>query len=71
MMVKNNKKTYWKDLYYDPYLKSFLHNLDLCYSCYDCRFKTIKHVSDITLTDLWRTSNPGILNEDDKGVSLK
>ena len=70
MLIKSGNKTYRQNLYHDSYLRAFLHNVNLRYSCYDCRFKTAKHASDITMADLWGASSLGISNEDDKGVSL-
>lgn len=70
MLIKSSKKIYRKDLYHDPYLRAFLHNANLRYSCYECRFKTAVHVSDITMADLWGAARLGFSNEDDKGVSL-
>lgn len=70
MLIKSSKKTYRQDLYHDAYLRAFLHNVNLRYSCYDCRFKTANHKSDITMADLWGASKFGLPNEDDKGVSL-
>lgn len=70
MVINSSKKAYRKDLYHDPYLRAFLHNVNLRYSCYDCGFKTAKHTSDLTMADLWGAKNLGLPNEDDKGVSL-
>lgn len=35
------------------YMKTFLKNLSLRECCYNCRYKTIKRESDITLADFW------------------
>lgn len=37
----------------DPYLQSFLKNLNLRSSCFSCKFRKIHRKSDITLGDLW------------------
>lgn len=52
------------------YMKGFLANLYLRPSCYDCKFKTLKRTSDITLADFWSIEKvlPEMYNE--KGVSL-
>lgn len=54
----------------DLYLKSFLSNIFLRPSCYNCRFKADNYLSDITLADFWGINkiNPAI--NDDKGLSL-
>lgn len=52
------------------YMKGFLKDLYLRYSCYDCKFKTLHRASDITLADFWGIEKiiPEINVE--KGVSL-
>lgn len=37
----------------DPYMRAFVKNLCLRKSCYECKFKGIKRVSDLTLGDYW------------------
>jgi len=70
MRIRTNKQTYYKSLEQDPFLKSFLGNLSLRPSCYDCKFKTLHRKSDITLADFWGIEK--FLNEmaDNKGTSL-
>lgn len=65
-----NKKTYVKTFWQDPYMKAFLANICLRSSCYDCKFKSVNHKSDITLADYWGIDkiNPSL--DDDKGLSL-
>ena len=52
------------------YMQGFLKDLYLRPSCYDCKFKTLKRASDITLADFWGVDK--VLPEmyDEKGVSL-
>ena len=40
----------------DPYLKIFLNDIVLRESCYDCKFKKVNRLSDITLADFWGIS---------------
>lgn len=54
----------------DPYMKSFLENLDLRPSCYACAFKNKIRQSDITLADFWGIQNLMPEADDDKGTSL-
>lgn len=54
----------------DMFMKTFLNNLSLRDSCYNCSFKRKNRISDITLADFWGIDN--ILPDwnDDKGISL-
>ena len=54
----------------DLYLKTFLSDVCLRKSCYDCKFKSVKRESDITLGDLWVINNIVPELDDDKGISL-
>lgn len=59
-------------IYDNIYMKSFLNNLILRDSCYNCKFKNNNSFSDITLGDFWGienfTENENFL--DNNGVSL-
>lgn len=66
---KNGLKKYYSQET-DLFMQSFLRNVNLRPSCYDCQFKTVKRQSDLTLADFW-----GIWKIDKKmfnrnGVSL-
>jgi coenzyme F420-reducing hydrogenase beta subunit len=65
-----NNLEYGKTVSEDYYLRSFIMDLDLRKSCYQCRFRNIHRVSDITLADFWGVDNLGIDWADDKGVSF-
>ncbi len=54
----------------DPFERAFLANLTLRPSCYQCQYKTVSRVSDITLADYWGVElvHPELKNE--QGVSL-
>lgn len=68
-LFKNNteyRQTHDKDLY----MKSFLKNICLRPSCYECEFKSIHRKSDITLADFWGIQNVLLKMDDDKGTSL-
>lgn len=54
----------------DHYLRSFIMDLDLRPSCYQCQFKQIHRVSDITIADFWGAEKLNNDWNDDKGVSL-
>lgn len=69
MYIQFSKKYYLKKLKSDPYLQLFLHDVCLRPSCYNCSFKDIHRISDITIADFWGIHNimPDI--DDDKGIS--
>lgn len=52
------------------YMKGFLYNLYLRPSCYDCKFKSLKSLSDLLIADFWGISLINRNLDDDKGVSL-
>ena len=54
----------------DLYMQSFFKKICLRPSCYDCKFKTVHRISDLTMADLWGVEH--ILPEwnDDRGISL-
>lgn len=62
--------TYRKNLETDIYTKGFLKNLYLRPSCYDCKFRGVDRVSDITIADFWGVQNEMPKLFDDKGTSL-
>ena len=53
----------------DPYMMSYLRNMNIRPSCYDCNFRAGSHYSDITLGDFWNVSNACPKMDDGKGVS--
>ena len=53
----------------DPYMKFFLNNFDLRDTCYDCKFKKEKRMSDITVADFWGIKNVRPEMNDEKGTS--
>jgi coenzyme F420-reducing hydrogenase beta subunit len=54
----------------DPYMKSFLSNYTIRDSCYNCKFKKINRLSDITLGDFWGIDNIDKTMNDNNGTSL-
>lgn len=61
---------YHKNQYEDLYLKGFLSDIYLRPSCYKCRFKGTKRISDFTLADFWGVRKFMPEFDDDGGVSL-
>lgn len=71
MMLKfDNGKEKFMPINQDLFLRSFLSDLCLRPSCYNCSFKGILRPADFTLADFWGVHNilPSI--DDDTGVSL-
>lgn len=66
----HNDRYYRRNYNKDLYMKSFLSNVCLRPSCYDCHFKSISRESDITLADFWGINNILPEIDDDKGISL-
>jgi coenzyme F420-reducing hydrogenase beta subunit len=54
----------------DIFVKGFLRNLYLRPACYECKSRSLKSGSDITLGDYWGIQNILPDFDDDKGVSL-
>lgn len=54
----------------DIYMKGFLNDIYLRPSCYNCKFKGIERISDITVADFWGIENIFPKIDDDKGTSL-
>jgi coenzyme F420-reducing hydrogenase beta subunit len=65
-----NRTDYRKNLENDLYMKTFLKDICLRPSCYECKFKTLNRQSDITLADFWGIENIIPELDDDKGTSL-
>ncbi len=54
----------------DPYERAFLANLTLRPSCYQCQYKTVSRVSDLTLADYWGVELVHPELKEQQGVSL-
>lgn len=54
----------------DLFMQAFLKNTILRDSCYNCRFKKMNRLSDITLADFWGIKNVIPEMYDNKGTSL-
>lgn len=65
-----NGKRYSKTNSEDVFMKCFLSNICLRPSCYDCRFKAIPRMSDITIGDAWGVGNHMPDLDDDQGTSV-
>lgn len=65
-----DEKIYSNTLNNDLFMKGFLQDVYLRPSCYDCKFKKINRISDITVADFWGIENVLPKMDDDKGTSL-
>lgn len=65
-----NGKVQCNNLSKDLYLRAFLSDVALRPSCYECSFKTVGRVADITLADYWDVSKIHPEMFDNKGTSL-
>lgn len=65
-----NCTEYLQIIYNDLYMRSFLRNMCLRNSCYECSFKSKYRQSDITLADFWGVEKICPSMDDDKGTSL-
>ena len=54
----------------DPFERAFLANLTLRPSCYQCQYKTVSRVSDLTLADYWGVELVHPELKEQQGVSL-
>ena len=65
-----NGRTYYGSARVDLFLRSFFSDLCSRPSCYDCRFKQAKHVSDLTLFDAWHAAElNAAVRDDDRGYT--
>ena len=65
-----NGKTMREGVADNLYMKAFLRNLSLRPSCYNCPFKGLERVSDITLADFWGVEHVCPDLDDGLGTSL-
>ena len=68
--TEGNQHIIMNDSNNDPFIYGFLHDYYLRRSCYQCHFKSVKRISDITIADAWRIENYMPDMTDGKGTSL-
>lgn len=66
----SNNTEYTNTLTKDSYMQLFHHDLCLRNSCYECNFKTLDRISDITIADFWGIEHVVPEMFDDKGTSF-
>ena len=65
-----NSTAYFQNLNEDIFMRGFLTDLYLRPSCYECHFKDVNRISDITIADFWGIQNELPDMDDDKGTSF-
>lgn len=65
-----DNQRYCIKFYEDKFMQMFLGNIDLRPSCYNCRFKGVPRVSDMTIGDSWGIENYMPDMDDDRGTSV-
>ncbi len=66
----DNGKVYRQIYTGDLYMRAFTNDSSLRPSCYQCRFKQMNRVSDITMADFWGIQEIMPQMDDDRGTSL-
>lgn len=69
MTIKTDNGTYSQGIDTDPYLRAFFGDYSVRPSCYSCKFKTQKRVSDITIWDCFNINEISKQFDDDKGTT--
>lgn len=67
--LENNKR-YREKASKDMYIKAFLIDINSRPSCYNCKFRGIPRIADITLGDFWGINKICPEIDDDKGISV-
>lgn len=69
MTVETDNGTYCQGIDTDPYLRAFFSDVSVRPSCYNCHFKTMKRVSDLTIWDCFNINEIDKSFDDDKGTT--
>ncbi len=69
MKLSFDHKTTYTTSRADRYLRAFTTNLILRPSCYECRFKSVFHISDLTVFDGWDAHSIIGKKDDNKGYT--
>lgn len=69
MTIETDNGKYSEGIDTDPYLRAFFCDYSVRPSCYNCKFKTQKRVSDITIWDCFNISEIDKSFDDDKGTT--
>ena len=69
LTIEGNDKIYQRGVESDPYLRAFFKNISDRPSCFNCKFKKINRISDITIWDCFVTERFSKKLDDDKGTT--
>ena len=69
MTVETDNGIYSQGIDTDPYLRAFFSDVSVRPSCYNCHFKTMKRVSDLTIWDCFNINEIDKYFDDDKGTT--
>ena len=69
MTVETDNGIYSPGIDTDPYLRAFFSDVSVRPSCYNCHFKTMKRVSDLTIWDCFNINEIDKSFDDDKGTT--
>ena len=69
MTVETDNGIYSQGIDTDPYLRAFFSDVSIRPSCYNCHFKTMKRVSDLTIWDCFNINEIDKSFDDDKGTT--
>lgn len=69
MTVETDNGIYSQGIDTDPYLRAFFSDTSIRPSCYNCHFKTMKRVSDLTIWDCFNINEIDKSFDDDKGTT--
>lgn len=70
LLIQNKEECLHQKVNDNLYMRGFLEHLYLRESCHNCRYKGLKHISDITLGDFWRVKDFLPEYDDDQGTSM-
>lgn len=68
-VVFSNGKLFVNKYVDDPMANAFFRHLSIRKSCFDCQFKTVHRISDLTVGDFWFSEMYG-MGEDKLGINL-
>ena len=69
MTIETDNGIYSEGIDTDPYLRAFFGDYSVRPACYNCKFKTKKRVSDITIWDCFNINEIDKSFDDDKGTT--
>lgn len=66
----DNGKEYYNSILDDDYVVSFHSRFNIRPSCFNCKYRSLRRVSDITLGDFWGIEKYNVDYDDNKGTSF-